>query len=76
MVESKSQFNEDTVGISLFLGDVAPKSLHAFNKLYCTIKHRFSDFIVNEIDQNGDVVWFQAETNLQKWKKCNQEPSN
>ena len=37
------------------------------------MKHRFSDFIVNEIDINGDVVWFQPETNLQKWKKANIE---
>lgn len=37
------------------------------------MKHRFSDFIVNEIDLNGDVVWFQPENNLQKWKKANIE---
>jgi hypothetical protein len=30
----------------------------------CTFKHRYSDFIVNEIDENGDVVWFKAETDL------------
>jgi hypothetical protein len=37
----------------------------------CTFKHRYSDFIVNEIDENGDVVWFKAETDLQRWKKAN-----
>jgi hypothetical protein len=39
----------------------------------CTIKHRFSDFIVNEIDENGKVIWFTPETDLQKWKKVNIE---
>lgn len=35
----------------------------------CSIKHRYSDFIVNEIDMNGDVVWFRSELNNQeKWK--------
>jgi hypothetical protein len=27
----------------------------------CTIKHRYSDFIVNEIDLQGNVVWFSSE---------------
>ena len=35
----------------------------------CVIKHRFSDFVVNEIDENGVVVWFTPETDLQKWRK-------
>lgn len=39
--------------------------------IQCAIKHRFSDFIVNEIDENGQVVWFKAENDLQKWKKQN-----
>ena len=37
----------------------------------CAIKHRFSDFIVNEIDEQNKVVWFTPETDLQKWKKTN-----
>jgi hypothetical protein len=37
--------------------------------LPCTIKHRFSDFVVNEIDEEGNVVWFTPENDLQKWKK-------
>ena len=57
----------------MYLGDVEPKSLHEFTELKCTIKHRFSDFIVNEIDNNGEVVWFRPETDLQKWKKANME---
>ena len=36
------------------------------------MKHRYSDFIVNEIDLNGDVVWFRSELdNQNKWKVCN-----
>ena len=31
----------------------------------------FSDFIVNEIDESGEVVWFRPETDLQKWKPAN-----
>ena len=40
----------------------------------CVIKHRFSDFIVNEIDENGQVVWFTPENDLQKWRKGLQQP--
>lgn len=64
MVESTKEFNENSVGIDLFFGDVEPKSLDEFKELQCTVKHRFSDFIVNEIDQHGEVVWFRAETDL------------
>ena len=36
------------------------------------MKHRYSDFIVNEIDMNGDVVWFRSELdNQNKWKTQN-----
>ena len=32
------------------------------------MKHRISDFIVNEIDENGKVVWFKSEIgNESKW---------
>ena len=48
MVES-TVFDEKSVGIDLFLGDIEPKSVQ-FLELKCTVKHRFSDFIVNEID--------------------------
>lgn len=74
MVEStKQNFEETSVGIDLFLGDVEPKGATSFVPLNCTVKHRFSDFIVNEIDSNGEVVWFRAETDLQRWKKANIE---
>jgi hypothetical protein len=38
------QFGEPSVGIELFLGNSDFKPIH------CTVKHRFSDFIVNEVD--------------------------
>ena len=59
------------MGIALFLGDVEPQAAETFVSLNCTVKHRFSDFIVNEIDKNGEVVWFRPETDLQRWKKAN-----
>jgi hypothetical protein len=40
----------------------------------CVIKHRFSDFVVNEIDENGKVIWFVPETDLQKWRRGLQAP--
>lgn len=63
MVDNK-QFDERSVGILQFLGDVEPKGLQKFAELHCTVKHRFSDFIVNEIDPHGEVVWFKPETDL------------
>ena len=35
------------------------------------MKHRYSDFIVNEIDETGEVIWFKEEKNLEKWKNSN-----
>lgn len=67
MVESKehliSAFGETDVGISLYLSDI---DMHGGEPvaIKCTFKHRYSDFIVNEIDENGDVVWFKPETDL------------
>lgn len=67
MVETKEQiispFGEADVGILLFLGDIDQKGEEPV-VIKCTFKHRYSDFIVNEIDENGDVVWFKAETDL------------
>ena len=66
MVESNSvkEFDENSVGICMYLGDVEPKAAEKFISLNCAVKHRFSDFIVNEIDKNGEVVWFKEETDL------------
>ncbi|CDW87747.1 trna pseudouridine synthase [Stylonychia lemnae] len=55
-------FGESEAGIQEFMS--------AENtQIPCVIKHRFSDFIVNEIDEFGNVVWFTPETDLQKWRK-------
>ena len=73
MVESTptiSSFGEQEVGISLYLADIESAD-HKPVTISCTFKHRYSDFIVNEINEAGEVVWFKAETDLQKWKKAN-----
>ena len=76
MVESKehliSAFGETDVGISLYLSNIDKHGGEPV-AIKCTFKHRYSDFIVNEIDENGDVVWFKPETDLQRWKKVNIE---
>jgi hypothetical protein len=41
----------------------------------CAIKHRFSDFIVNEIDEHGNVVWFRPENDLLKWRAIKEADS-
>ena len=50
----KKQFGEADVGIARFLTE-------GLTALPCAIKHRYSDFIVNEIDKHGEVVWFVSE---------------
>ena len=70
-------FGENDVGIELFFSDTDANKSEGANSLVtlnCAFKHRFSDFIVNEIDQEGEVVWFRAEEDLQKWKVVNMEP--
>lgn len=42
--------NEKDVGIECYLNNKDAG-------FECVIKHRFSDFIVNEIDENGNVIW-------------------
>ena len=63
-------FGEKDVGIELFYADTNPEANPAdFVSFVCAYKHRFADFIVNEIDESGEVVWFSSENeNLQKWK--------
>ena len=71
-------FGENDVGIELFYQDTAAKTdskTGTLVQLNCAFKHRFSDFIVNEIDQEGEVVWFHAEEDLQKWKASNMDPA-
>lgn len=60
-------FGEKEAGIQEYL--TPAKDQVAFT---CSMKHRYSDFIVNEIDLNGDVVWFRSELdNQNKWKVSN-----
>lgn len=41
-------------------------------QIRCTVKHRYSDFIVNEIDEEGNVIWFKSEqSNVEKWRGVN-----
>ena len=58
-----SPFGESDVGICLYLGDF-DSDKEKLVEIKCTFKHRYSDFIVNEIDEKGDVVWFKPETDL------------
>ena len=45
-------FGESDVGIELFYADTLPeeKQMKELTKIECAFKHRFSDFVVNEID--------------------------
>ena len=67
-------FGEADVGINLFYSDVQGDG-EDLAELRCAFKHRFSDFIVNEIDQEGEVVWFRPEQDLQKWRANAAQPA-
>jgi len=51
-------FDEPDVGVKLFLGDFSAQKDKSYVPLHCTVKHRFSDFVVNEIDMNNEVCWY------------------
>ena len=72
-VAESLQFGECDVGIELFYSDTLPGSEKKVElaSIECSFKHRFSDFVVNEIDQSGEVVWYRKEENLQMWKPAN-----
>ena len=72
-VAESLQFGERDVGIELFYSDTLPGSEKKAElaSIECSFKHRFSDFVVNEIDQSGEVVWYRKEENLQMWKPAN-----
>ena len=55
-------FGEEEAGIKAFICDQNVT-------LPSIVKHRFSDFVVNEIDEEDRVVWFHQESDLQKWKR-------
>lgn len=59
------------VGIATFLAEKSESG--DFITLNASFKHRFSDFIVNELDkETGEVVWYSSENaNLQMWKMAN-----
>ena len=60
-------FGEPDVGIEEYL---TPKEENIIIK--CTVKHRYSDFIVNEIDEDEKVIVFRSELgNLDKWRASN-----
>ena len=60
-------FGEANVGIEEYL---TPKEENIVIK--CTVKHRYSDFVVNEIDEDGKVIVFRSEQgNLNKWRASN-----
>lgn len=64
--KATAPFGEANVGITEFLvpapeaSATAPSEL-TFTAIPCTVKHRYSDFIVNEIDEAGKVVVFKSE---------------
>jgi hypothetical protein len=65
MDKTKKQYGEEDVGIARFLSE-------GLTALPSAIKHRYSDFIVNEIDKKGEVTWFKSELeNQTRWKSEN-----
>ena len=51
-----TNLSENDVGITEFLNTKN-------SGFSCVLKHRYSDFIVNEIDINGKIVWLKDSTN-------------
>ena len=49
-MENFNHTTEEDVGITEFVNNDNPG-------FKCVLKHRYSDFLVNEIDQDGNVVW-------------------
>jgi hypothetical protein len=48
--DNPNKVNEEDVGIECYVNNID-------EGFECVIKHRYSDFIVNEINENGDVIW-------------------
>lgn len=53
--ENFNQTTEEDVGIIEFVN----KSDEAFE---CILKHRYSDFLVNEISEDGNVIWLKVKS--------------
>jgi tRNA pseudouridine13 synthase len=61
-LQNFNKLREEDVGISEYLNS---RSL-GFN---CVLKHRYSDFLVNEIDMDGNVVWMKIPVTQEKATK-------
>jgi len=57
--ENFNQTTEEDVGIIEFVN----KENEGFE---CVLKHRYSDFIVNEINEEGKVIWLKNPNNKQE----------
>ena len=55
-LEKFNKTNEEDVGITQYMSPEIPG-------FKCVLKHRYSDFIVNEIDIDGKVVWIKEKDN-------------
>jgi len=71
MVEPReAPFGESSVGITEFMSEDNVE-------IKCTVKHRYSDFIVNEIDEQGNVVWFpKGPQDLSAFEKPQEDAAN
>ena len=64
-IRLNTQLDEKDVGILEYFNPT--------NKGFeCILKHRFTDFLVNEIDLNGNVIWGERK-NLDKINELNQQ---
>jgi len=52
-----NKLSEEDVGISEYINNKS-------KGFSCVLKHRYSDFLVNEIDVNGNVVWLKTDAKL------------
>lgn len=52
-IENFNQTSEEDVGIISYIDNED-------DGFECVLKHRYSDFIVNEIAENGNVVWLRS----------------
>ena len=55
-IEKFNNLTEENVGIVEYIN----KEAEGFEGI---LKHRYSDFIVNEISENGQVVWLKQNPN-------------
>ena len=58
-LEKFNKIKEEDVGITQFMDNTN-------TGFKCILKHRYSDFIVNEIDINGKVIWIKDTQSIQE----------